>query len=351
MQCVGAIVQIIAKPMAGIYTSIVTDRLRSSGSLPGIGVSPAEYQRYPHAYPALSAFRPTLTALATLLVGCGGDSSPSSGSGDGVSITSSGALPVATVVDRGLDLPPSPRPRGAARNGYASTATAVPTATPPPPPPAVSRAPSRGADGDAPATGAGTVAGARTARRAAQAAPDHVQAGDAAAGGMAIVYLNAEATRDAELRWQAVRDGEGRRALVGHRGHWGAGVGRRCAGQHRATRRLRLARNGQRPAADYRQELATENITCRRARRRCWRRTKSTRSWPNAPVSTAITPAASWSGAFVRPNAAELSDQYGILRGYNGAPPTSYHTGTDFAAFKATRCSPRPPGASCLPAR
>ena len=43
-----------------------------------------------------------------------------------------------------------------------------------------------------------------------------------------------------------------------------------------------------------------------------------------------------WSGPFLRPNSAELSDQYGILRGYNGAPPTSYHTGTDFAALKGS---------------
>jgi DNA-binding protein Fis len=65
-----------------------------------------------------------------LLVACGGDSSPSSGSGDGVSITSSGALPAATVVDRGLDLPPTPTPT------EAPPATATPL--PPPPPTALS---------------------------------------------------------------------------------------------------------------------------------------------------------------------------------------------------------------------
>jgi murein DD-endopeptidase MepM/ murein hydrolase activator NlpD len=40
-----------------------------------------------------------------------------------------------------------------------------------------------------------------------------------------------------------------------------------------------------------------------------------------------------WSGAFVRPNAAELSDYYGVFRSYNGAPATDYHKGTDFAGF------------------
>jgi murein DD-endopeptidase MepM/ murein hydrolase activator NlpD len=39
-----------------------------------------------------------------------------------------------------------------------------------------------------------------------------------------------------------------------------------------------------------------------------------------------------WSGPFVRPSAAAIGDIYGIARGYNGAPPTSYHTGTDFVA-------------------
>jgi hypothetical protein len=44
-----------------------------------------------------------------------------------------------------------------------------------------------------------------------------------------------------------------------------------------------------------------------------------------------------WSGAFVRPNAAGLSDLYGIMRSYNHGPVTSYHTGTDFAAFDGTQ--------------
>ena len=40
-----------------------------------------------------------------------------------------------------------------------------------------------------------------------------------------------------------------------------------------------------------------------------------------------------WSGPFVRPSAAALSDEYGVLRSYNGAPPSSYHTGVDFAGL------------------
>lgn len=39
-----------------------------------------------------------------------------------------------------------------------------------------------------------------------------------------------------------------------------------------------------------------------------------------------------WSGTFVRPTGAAIGDIYGIARGYNGAPPSSYHTGTDFVA-------------------
>jgi murein DD-endopeptidase MepM/ murein hydrolase activator NlpD len=39
-----------------------------------------------------------------------------------------------------------------------------------------------------------------------------------------------------------------------------------------------------------------------------------------------------WSGPFIYPSAAEISSPFGIGRSYNGAPVSSYHHGTDFAA-------------------
>jgi hypothetical protein len=44
------------------------------------------------------------------------------------------------------------------------------------------------------------------------------------------------------------------------------------------------------------------------------------------------TPQRLWSGPFVKPSLAVLSDTYGTGRSYNGAPVTDYHRGTDFAA-------------------
>jgi murein DD-endopeptidase MepM/ murein hydrolase activator NlpD len=55
-----------------------------------------------------------------------------------------------------------------------------------------------------------------------------------------------------------------------------------------------------------------------------------------ASIYALFTPQKLWTGPWVRPHPAELSDIYGIARGYNGSPPTDYHRGTDFAGQKGT---------------
>ena len=50
-----------------------------------------------------------------------------------------------------------------------------------------------------------------------------------------------------------------------------------------------------------------------------------------AGIYAQYTPQRLWSGAFVRPNASAISDTYGVLRSYNGAPATDFHKGVDFA--------------------
>jgi hypothetical protein len=55
-----------------------------------------------------------------------------------------------------------------------------------------------------------------------------------------------------------------------------------------------------------------------------------------AAIYGVFTPQKLWSGPWLRPHPAELSDIYGIARGYNGSPPTDYHRGTDFAGQKGT---------------
>ncbi len=55
-----------------------------------------------------------------------------------------------------------------------------------------------------------------------------------------------------------------------------------------------------------------------------------------AAIYGVFTPQKLWSGAWVRPHPAELSDKYGIARSYNHGPVTDYHRGTDFAGQKGT---------------
>ena len=51
-----------------------------------------------------------------------------------------------------------------------------------------------------------------------------------------------------------------------------------------------------------------------------------------AQIYGVYTPQRLWSGPFMVPSSAAIGDVYGIARGYNGAPPSSFHTGTDFVA-------------------
>jgi len=55
-----------------------------------------------------------------------------------------------------------------------------------------------------------------------------------------------------------------------------------------------------------------------------------------AAIYSVYTPQKLWSGPFLRPHPAGLSDTYGIARSYNGSPPTDYHRGTDFAGQEGT---------------
>jgi hypothetical protein len=55
-----------------------------------------------------------------------------------------------------------------------------------------------------------------------------------------------------------------------------------------------------------------------------------------ATIYSVFTPRKLWKGPWVRPHPADLSDHYGIARGYNGSAPTDYHRGTDFAGQKGT---------------
>lgn len=49
-------------------------------------------------------------------------------------------------------------------------------------------------------------------------------------------------------------------------------------------------------------------------------------------VYSTFTPERLWAGPFALPSAARISSPYGIGRSYNGAPVSSFHHGTDFAA-------------------
>src|SRR6476661_6231784 len=128
-------------------------------------------------------------AFTALLVACGGDSKPSSGSGDGVSIEARGALPEATVADRGLDLPPSPTPPPATPTPLPPEA---PTATPVPPSPVPQAVaptpPPQPAPAPAPAQPSAPPA-APTQNAPITFKPETLQQ-----GGVSIVYLNTEAS-------------------------------------------------------------------------------------------------------------------------------------------------------------
>jgi murein DD-endopeptidase MepM/ murein hydrolase activator NlpD len=50
-----------------------------------------------------------------------------------------------------------------------------------------------------------------------------------------------------------------------------------------------------------------------------------------ASIFSGFTAQRMWSGPFVLPSRAPLSDVYGVGRSYNGAPVVDYHRGTDFA--------------------
>jgi murein DD-endopeptidase MepM/ murein hydrolase activator NlpD len=55
-----------------------------------------------------------------------------------------------------------------------------------------------------------------------------------------------------------------------------------------------------------------------------------------ASVYATYTAERLWSGPFILPSAGAISSPYGIGRSYNGAPVSSFHSGTDFAADEGT---------------
>src|SRR4051794_22555815 len=141
--------------------------------------------------PRFLRFLLPVTALATLLVACGGDSTPSSSSGEGVKIVANGKLPEATVTDRGLDLPPTPTPTLAPP----STATPLPPPPPPtatpPPPSAVPLAAAPTPTPQPPAPVQSQAVAPPAAAAPAPAGPITFKPETLQQGGMAIVYLNA----------------------------------------------------------------------------------------------------------------------------------------------------------------
>jgi murein DD-endopeptidase MepM/ murein hydrolase activator NlpD len=50
------------------------------------------------------------------------------------------------------------------------------------------------------------------------------------------------------------------------------------------------------------------------------------------PLLQTFTNEPLWSGPFMRPSAAPISDQFGAARSYNNGPISSYHSGVDFGA-------------------
>jgi murein DD-endopeptidase MepM/ murein hydrolase activator NlpD len=192
----------------------------------------------------------------------------------------------------------------------------APTATPQPPAPAQAQAPAPPA---APAPAAPITFKPETLQQ----------------GGMAIVYLNTEAS-NATLsfggkQYPMAKDGARWWAIVGVGALASVGDApvnisytSSTAGAQTVSARLPIT------AKSWPQEnitlapstaalLAPDKVNAELAQR--------------AGIYGNYTSQRLWSGAFVRPNAAELSDTYGVLRSYNGAPATSYHTGTDFAGL------------------
>jgi murein DD-endopeptidase MepM/ murein hydrolase activator NlpD len=55
-----------------------------------------------------------------------------------------------------------------------------------------------------------------------------------------------------------------------------------------------------------------------------------------ASVFATSTPDRLWSGTFIYPVQAPITDPYGVFRGYNGGPATTYHHGTDFGVDEGT---------------
>jgi hypothetical protein len=281
----------------------------------------------------LRTLLPLLT-IATLLVACSGDSNSSSGSGGGISIDAPGAPPVATIVDRGLDLPPSPTPPPAPV--ASPTPLPPPTATPPPPP---SPMPQAAAPAPQPAPAPTTAPAPAPAQPSSPPAapaqtgaisfkPETLQQ-----GGVSIVYLNAEGSA-ATLsfggkQYAMAKDGTRWWAIVGVGALASVGDApvsisyTTPAGPQSARASLPIVKKNY-PSENIDLDpqtstlLAPDTVNAELAQR--------------AGIYAQYSPQRLWSGAFVRPNAAEIGDIYGILRGYNGAPPSSYHTGTDFVA-------------------
>jgi murein DD-endopeptidase MepM/ murein hydrolase activator NlpD len=285
--------------------------------------------------PTLHSLRlvvPTV-ALVLLLIACnGGPSKSGSSSSAGVSIEASGAFSVPTA-ERGLDLPPSPTPPPA-------PAAPPPTATPqPPPPPSPTPVPVAPTltPVPPPAPAPAQPAPQPPAQPAAPAPaslvsfkPETLQQ-----GGMAVVYLNTEAST-------AVLSFGGKQYAMAKDGaRWWAivGVAATASAGDAAAVVTYTAPGGASQQASARipivaKQWPVENITL----------TPGAASLLAPDIINAeiaqrngiyaqYSPQRLWTGPFVRPNAAELSDVYGVFRSYNGAPATDYHKGTDFAGF------------------
>jgi len=211
-----------------------------------------------------------------------------------------------------------------------------PTQAPPPPAPATSAPAPAPASTPIPAPAAAAPGGPLSAP-----APTTLVAYSPAQieqGGFTIVYLNSAEATSATLRfggktYPMLKQGTRWWAIVGVGALAGTGAAPVSisyvtpAGQQNATSSVNIVHRDF-PSENIdlddttSQLLAPDTVNAELAKR--------------SSIYDGYTQQRLWNGPWIRPNNAALSDVYGILRSYNHGPITSYHTGTDFAAFDGT---------------
>jgi murein DD-endopeptidase MepM/ murein hydrolase activator NlpD len=63
----------------------------------------------------------------------------------------------------------------------------------------------------------------------------------------------------------------------------------------------------------------------------------SAQEWEHVrPFLEQVTPERLWEGLFISPTLGWITSRYGGMRSYNGAPPSSYHSGLDIGNYEGT---------------